>query len=448
MISRLCLQDFRNYSGLDIHFSEGPVVFYGANGMGKTNILEAISLFTAGNGLRNGKIQDFFRSQNAETMAPPQPKQLEQCGVGIKIEPDFFEEDSRKKADVSLTTYMEVSANNALRRVCKIQGKTVKNAACFYDYLNIVSITPTVDLLFIEPAKTRRDFIDSLISSYNSAHSLHLHNYEKAARQRLAILKKMRVSDEEWLSSLEETMAQSGTAIAEARSNFVHLLDEGQLMCAASSTKFTSKIVGEAEGLPPEALMQKLKLTREKDSICGFTSFGCHRSDWVATHVSNNRKVRDCSTGEQKITLISVILSFIHRRMHPASGSTEWRGVEAQAQGGPVQADPRLAPGKIADSVGTRPDDPANFRWLGEHKNDKLLVLLLDDVVARLDHKHRNVLFDQLLEIERNVKGSNDGGSLQVFFSGIERESFADLNNAQFFEVADLGRSVTREVAK
>jgi DNA replication and repair protein RecF len=141
-------------------------------------------------------------------------------------------------------------------------------------------------------------------------------------------------------------------------------------------------LAGEAT---PERVEEILKNNREIDKACGMTTFGNHRSDLEIWHKKNKRAARECSTGEQKILLIAVVLSFVHQMT-------------------------RNMPG--------------------------FLVFLLDDVIARLDFDHRMVLFDQIEAL--TAKEINEGNaSVQAFFSGTDRVLFDQMRNAQFFEVGN-----------
>ena len=66
-VSRLTLTEFRNYDFLRMNFADSPIIIYGENGSGKTNILEAISFLTAGRGLRGAKLSDIKRIDGNES---------------------------------------------------------------------------------------------------------------------------------------------------------------------------------------------------------------------------------------------------------------------------------------------------------------------------------------------------------------------------------------------
>ena len=68
-ISKLRLTDFRNYKSLDLELSGAPVVLFGANGSGKTNLMEAVSLLSPGRGLRRAKL-DVLSRQSDSGQAP------------------------------------------------------------------------------------------------------------------------------------------------------------------------------------------------------------------------------------------------------------------------------------------------------------------------------------------------------------------------------------------
>lgn len=360
MIERIRLYQFRNYLQTDFNFCEAQTVLWGANGAGKTNILEALSLFAVGQGLRHAHFSDMICSQCEMDKAWALHLRLNQ--------------------DLSFSTGLSVTGQ--MRRLCKIQGTGVKSAASFHEYMNVISLTPIMDHLFIESANQRRDFVDRCITSYNPMHSLHLNAYEKAMRQRLNLLKKGPPLNPAWLISLEQIMTKNAFLISQARHQFVQILQEGQNIYLPLFPKFTSMIAGNAENILEDQYVDQLKLNREKDGLVGMTTFGCHRSDWVVTHMKNQRLVKDCSTGEQKIILISVILSFV------------------------------------------------NFR----RKNyDGLLVLLLDDIVAKLDVSHRQILFEQIQEFNQDL---DQQSRVQVFLTGTDLESFQGLQNAQFLHIS------------
>lgn len=360
-----------------------PTVLYGKNGAGKTNLLEAISLFAVGTGMRGAKLKELCLSTLAEATT--------EWGVNATIRRKLFMEGppgessyvGEQSNDVVLTT-----GYDGIRRVCKIQGEPVRSAAKFQEYISLVSITPDMDHIFINSASDRRRFADRLIESYDPKHAANVSTYEKATHQRLTLLKKLPDQNVQWLSALEKIMAQQNIKIAEARAGLMRQLHLGQRKHIPLFPQFTCKMSGCVEDAIREfgadaeqAIAEKLEKNRVVDRAAGMTTFGCHRSDFEVTHKLNCRPAKDCSTGEQKIMLISVVLSFVYQRIESLSG---------------------------------------------------FLVLLLDDVIARLDGTHRLVLFEQVEHLRKENAGA---ASVQTFFSGTDADMFEPMKRAQRFKV-------------
>lgn len=367
-VKQLSLYNFRNYKHVQVEFEPVPIVLYGPNGSGKTNLMEALSLFSLGTGFRKAKLQELcYRNEEEITLSWAANAVLNQ--------------------DMTMSTGISAESGK-IRRLCKIQGEFVKSAACFHDYIRIIPITPDMDHLFTAPSIERRHFIDYLITSYNSSHALCLSAYEKATKQRLSLLKKSLIPDPLWLDSLEKIMASHNIKITQARIDFTNCLLQGVQNHIPLFPQFSCRMIGKIEDIlqsntinSETEIQETLKKNRDIDRTVGITTLGCHRSDFEVIHKNHQRLVRNCSTGEQKIILISVILSFVHQNVKNSN----------------------------------------NF-----------LILLLDDVIARLDLSHRMVLFDQVDHLSLVTKNKS---SVQTFFSGTDRELFIPMRKAQFLEV-------------
>ncbi|MDR1208322.1 MAG: AAA family ATPase, partial [Holosporales bacterium] len=135
-LSGLALNNFRSYRHIEVSFDPSPTVLYGKNGAGKTNLLEAISLFSIGTGMRGAKLKDLcFSSPAASTT---------EWGANALLSEKVVPEGP---ADIVLTT-----GYDNVRRVCKIQGEPVRSAAKFQEYMCIVHITPDLDHIFTNSA--------------------------------------------------------------------------------------------------------------------------------------------------------------------------------------------------------------------------------------------------------------------------------------------------------
>lgn len=365
------LHCFRNYPTLQIDLSAGPVVLWGRNGSGKTNLLEALSLFALGTGFRGAKVSEF--SYN-----PAQDETSSEKGKPWAV---------HALLDSGVTLATGQSSEGGSRRVCKIQGEPVRTASAFHAYVRLLPITPAMDHLFTAPSLERRHFVDRLVATFDPDHATHLVAYDKAMRQRLALLKGKERPDALWLSSLERIMAQNDVLITRARQALMQRLERGEGDHCPLFPRFSCRMIGQVEdvlegvtGPEAEALLRdRLVQTRERDQAAGMTTLGCHRSDFEVTHTRHQRLARHCSTGEQKILLISILLAFVAQR-------------------------------------GERTTDEEVF-----------LALLLDDVVARLDDTHRMALFEQIALLTHSEKGRLP---VQTFFTGTDRDLFDPLKDS------------------
>ena len=133
MLARLVPTNFRNHAALTLAPGPGFVVLTGANGAGKTNILEAVSLLAPGRGLRRAALGDMARADGPGGF-----------GVAATI-----------ADEVEIATGALASAPE--RRIVRIQGATA-TANTLADWVTVLWLTPAMDRLFVEPAGERRRF--------------------------------------------------------------------------------------------------------------------------------------------------------------------------------------------------------------------------------------------------------------------------------------------------
>ncbi|QPC86539.1 DNA replication/repair protein RecF [Mesorhizobium sp. NBSH29] len=300
-VSKLTLTDFRNYQALSLELMPGPVVFTGANGAGKTNLLEAISFLTPGRGLRRAPYGDVARAGtvsgfalHAELNGP-----AGECSIGTGT----------------------VGDGETVRRV-RINGAPSKSADRLLEWVRVTWITPSMDALFTGPAADRRRFLDRLVLAVDPAHGQRALDYEKAMRGRNRLLAE-NSRNGSWFEAIETQMAETGTAIAAARGELARLL-AGMVARLPENTPFPkadfalSGALEEAIGHRPavdveEDFRRRLAEGRERDRAAGRTLEGPHRSDLLVRHSPKDMPAELCSTGEQKALLVGLILS--HARL-------------------------------------------------------------------------------------------------------------------------------------
>jgi len=281
-VTRLALTDFRNHDDVVILPGADMVVLIGDNGVGKTNILEAVSLLAPGRGLRGAALRDMARQGGPG-------------GFTIAAEVDGSRIGTGTLADTPD------------RRQVRING-TSAAATALAEHLAISWLTPAMDRLFLESPGGRRRFLDRLVIALEPTHGTHSARYEAAMRARNALLAQDQPADPEWLSALEAQMDTHGAAIDAARRHIVARLAE-ELLATAPGPFALPRLALDGWSGAAEPLAPLLRANRARDAAAGRTLLGPHRADLIVTHADKGQAAALCSTGEQKALLLSLILA-------------------------------------------------------------------------------------------------------------------------------------------
>jgi DNA replication and repair protein RecF len=282
-LSRLTLNDFRNHAALEIRPHAQFIALHGTNGAGKTNILEAVSLLVPGRGLRRAAMSDMLRNGGSGGFAIVAEVGGNVIGTGVSAE-----QPERRKVRVN-------ESNAAINSLA--------------EWLSVIWLTPAMDRLFADGAAARRRFLDRLVLAINPGHARHSSRYEKAMQQRNRLLASGVPADPLWLDALEAQMAESGNAIQGARASVVNALS-GQLLKTPSGPFATPQIKLVDKVAPADDdLASAWRKGRSRDAAAGRTLLGPHRADLEVLHSASGQVAEQCSTGEQKALLLSLILA-------------------------------------------------------------------------------------------------------------------------------------------
>jgi DNA replication and repair protein RecF len=350
-LTTLTLSFFRSHLSSHLGFDGRPVAITGPNGAGKTNILEAVSLLSPGRGFRRAATEDLAR----------RPESL-----GWKVRADL----ATPAGNHEIETWAEAAESRSVR----IDGKAATQMA-LGRLLRVLWLVPAMDRLWIEAAEGRRRFLDRMTLSFVPTHAEAVLTYEKAMRDRNRLLKDQ-VVDPHWYSALEAQMANSAAEIIANRALSLSRLSEAQ---SNAETAFPAAVLSltHPEDDPPD-LAQALADNRRRDMAAGRTLLGPHRIDMTAVFATKGIPADQCSTGEQKALLISLILA------------------NARA---------------LRQELGAAP------------------ILLLDEVAAHLDESRRQALYDEIVAL-----------GAQALMTGTEPALFDSLGpRGQYFTVADDG---------
>jgi len=338
-VDRLILRNFRNYSYFDFSPRKDFTVITGHNGVGKTNILEAISLLAAGKGLRGAKIADMNSLSNpASTWS---------------IVADVKGRHGQSRVITNSTAELD-----SAKRVINIDDSNT-NQSELSKLLSISWLVPQMGHIFIDASSIRRKFLDRMVSNFDHSHIKNITSYEYHIKERSNLLKNGKY-DEDWMSIIEKNIAETGVIIATARVQFVEMLGEASCSMKYNLPRFSLKMSGFVEeavhNMPSiqieENFCKILKNNREIDLLSKRTNAGIHRSDMLVWKGNGEISAEMCSTGEQKFLLMSIFLTEIMAQI--------------------------------------------------KYRN-RLPIVLLDDAVAHLDIKSQYIFFEIVSDINAQV---------------------------------------------
>lgn len=336
---RLRLSNFRNHAASALDCDLRSVVLTGANGAGKTNLLEALSFLAPGRGLRSARLSDVGRRAATEETARPWAVSAtiksaeDEIRIGVGLESGGEEGDGE-------------------RRTVRIDGVGGYGPKTLGERVRIAWLTPQMDRLFAEGASGRRRFLDRMTLGFDPEHAQRAASYERSMRERMRLLE-TGSRDDLWLSAIESRMAEEGVAIAASRretaARLNRALGEAESAFPRASLAIEGALEGWLEDLAATEAEDKFRSAlaegRREDAGAGRTLVGPHRSDLVVWRARTGELAARSSTGEQKALLIGIVL--------------------------------------------------ANARLLAL-ESGAVPLLLLDEVAAHLDRERREALFDSI----------------------------------------------------
>ena len=292
-LTRLTLTEFRNYPALSWRPSHRLCVITGANGSGKTNLLEAVSLLVPGRGLRNARLGELPRQAGPGRWAVAAQFGSE-LAIGTGSPPD----------------------GPAERRVFRLDGEAPRSQAAIAARIAAVWLTPQMDRLFGESASGRRRFLDRLVWALEPGHAREIAAYETAMASRNRLLSQGG-ADPAWLAGLEDSMARHAIAAAAARRSLVERLNAALAAGAAGGfpaarMALIDPVANRLDGEPALAVEDWLRAAlhdnRNTDAAAGSARLGAHRADMALTDAATGLAAALASTGQQKALLLGVIL--------------------------------------------------------------------------------------------------------------------------------------------
>ncbi len=278
MISKLGLENFRNFERLDLLFQAPSVILTGANGQGKTSVLEAVYYLA--------NLRSFRTAKNREMR---------------KIGTDFF----RLNCTVTGGKWDSVLRieNTDIRRF-SIDGISVSKASDFTGKFRTVAFLPDDIDIIGGTSMLRRRFFDMFISMMDRNYFIALQQYCAALKERNFLLKS-NSCELAVLKAFHPILSENGSFIVKRRLEYMKILSDSMKMIFEeirpefSSFSIRMRTSGETE--TPETFLNRLNERIESDKERGYTTFGPHLDDF--DFIANGKNLRIFgSNGQKRIT--------------------------------------------------------------------------------------------------------------------------------------------------
>lgn len=287
-LKTLHLVDFKNYPEAELRFSPKVNAFVGNNGVGKTNVLDAIHYLAV--------TKSYFNPVDSQNIRHGQPFMV--------VEGEFESELGKDKV------YCAVQRGQ--KKVFKRNQKDYERLADHIGQFPLVMISPSDRDLITEGSETRRKFMDGVISQSDKMYLDDLLAYNKALTQRNSLLKyfaKNRKWDEETLLIYDEQLIERGHRIFERRQTFMNQLAPIMLESYARIASEVEPISVQYSSALNEVNMKEcLMSSREKDRVLQYTSSGIHKDD-LKFELNEHPLKKVGSQGQQKTFTIALKLA-------------------------------------------------------------------------------------------------------------------------------------------
>ena len=276
-LKTLYLRNFRNYKEALVEFAPGLNFFQGKNGQGKTNMLEAIYFLSTGRSFRTDRLQDLIR-QNSDH---------------FHIEALFVKSDVEQR--------VKVSYDGTTKQVVTNEQRSANFSSLLGLLPSVIASPSDMDLIMGAPA-TRRRFLNIHIAQTDPLYVYHLSRYNKALKQRNALLKAKKT---ETIEIFENEMVISANYILEKRRLHLSALNTLTQTELTHLSKDDEEVHLNYKSSFSQDFASALKKMRPKELLYGSTQIGPHRDEIEILH--NNKPAKTFASEGQKQTLLSAL---------------------------------------------------------------------------------------------------------------------------------------------
>ena len=287
ILKHLTVFNYRNIPEADLDFSPNVNCLVGANGMGKSNVLDAIYYLSFCRG--------FASAQDA---------------LNVNHGADFLMLEGLYEGDSEASLRVNVALKRGSRKRLKVDGKDVKRISQHVGRIPLVVIAPSDSALVCGGSEERRRFMDAVIMQFDAPYLEALIRYEKALAQRTALLKQEDEPDGAVMDVIEEMMAEGAEVVYAARKRFVEAFEPIflELYAKLSGAEREEVAVRYERHGDRGDFRSQWREWRAKERIVGYTLHGVHKDDLLLTLGGFGVK-REASQGQQKTFFIAMKLA-------------------------------------------------------------------------------------------------------------------------------------------
>ena len=299
ILEKLTILNYKNIGEVTLDFSPKVNCFIGHNGVGKTNVLDAIHYLS------------FCRSSISNTDSQV-----------IRHGQEFFMLEGRYATDEGEPEIVYCGMKRGTKKHFKRNGKEYRRLSEHIGLIPIVMVAPADNMIIDGQSEERRRLMDMVISQFDHAYIDHLSRYTKALQQRNSLLRQDEEPDASLLDVLEEQMGYEGECVFAAREAFVNeLIPVFQRYYEAISGGREEVGISYESHCRRGPLCEVIRRDRFKDRAVGYSLHGVHRDDLLFTLGSHQMK-REGSQGQNKTFAVALKLAQFDFLKRTASRTT------------------------------------------------------------------------------------------------------------------------------
>ena len=285
ILKHLTILNYKNLAEVELSLSPKINCFLGDNGMGKTNLLDAVYYLS------------FCKSHSNPIDSQVIMHDADLCMIQGKYE---FQGGDKEEIMCAL--------KRRQKKQFKRNKKQYDKLSSHIGFIPLVMISPADNELIMGGSEERRTFMDVAISQFDKPYLQSLVRYNNALQQRNATLKQDKV-DKSLLELWEEVMIEEGEAIFEKRNLFIQELTPifHQFYTSISQSKEVVSLNYTSQ-LANASFKDRLLAARERDMILGHTTVGIHRDD-LEMLIDEYQIKKDGSQGQKKTFFVSLKLA-------------------------------------------------------------------------------------------------------------------------------------------